>query len=54
MQNDSRTKPVIAMYTEEYSMNHVNGWLIANKAAVLADSPLSLPGMNAGVSRGGD
>ena len=51
MQNDSRTKPVIAMYTAEYSVNGFKSLHL--KESVLADGPLSLPGLNAGVSRGG-
>lgn len=51
MQNDSRTKPVIAMYTAEYSVNGFKSLHL--KESVLADGTLYLPGLNAGVSRGG-
>lgn len=52
MQNDSRTSPVIAMYTAEYTVNSVNGWIIDHKEAAIAGGPRYLPGINAGVYRG--
>ena len=36
-----------------YPVNTVKWRFIAPKDAALADGPLSLPGLNAGVSRGG-
>lgn len=50
MQNDSRTKPVIAMYTAEYSVNGFKSLHL--KESALAGDPLSLPGLKAEVSRG--
>ncbi len=50
MQNDSRTKPVIAMYTAEYSVNGFKSLHL--KESVLADGTLSLPALKGRVSRG--
>lgn len=50
MQNDSRTKPVIAMYTAEYSVNGFKSLHL--KESALAGDPLSLHGLKAEVSRG--
>lgn len=47
MQNDSRTKPVIAMYTAEYSVNGFKSLHL--KESALADGSLSLPAVNGGV-----